>query len=83
MSTISGISPSASLSNALGSGRAAIAGSSQRLDQDAQQIANPNNNASSTNALLDSGQSLVLAQAGASVIGTSDQMLGTLLNMFA
>jgi hypothetical protein len=82
MSAISSISPSAGLSNALSSGRAAIAGSSQRLDQDAQQIANPNN-ANSTNALLDSGQSLVLAQAGAAVVSTSNQMLGSLLNMFA
>jgi hypothetical protein len=59
-----------------------VESSSQRLDQDAQQIANPNN-ANSTNALLDSGQSLVLAQAGAVVVSTSNQMLGSLLNMFA
>lgn len=56
--------------------------SSQQLSQDAQQIANPANE-NLTNPLLDSSQSLLLTQAGADVIRTSNEMLGTLLDVHA
>jgi hypothetical protein len=82
MSSISSIFPSVSLPSAQDSGRAALATSSQQLSQDAQQIANPNTD-NPTNALLDSSQSLYLTEAGAEVMSTSNQMLGSLLNVFA
>jgi hypothetical protein len=82
MSAISNTVTSASLSSAVNSGRTAISTSSQQLEQSAQQIANPANE-NLTNPLLESGQSLLLTQAGADVISTSNQMLGTLLNVFA
>jgi hypothetical protein len=82
MSPISSTTPSGSLANATNSGRASIATASQQLDRDAQQIADPNNE-NSSNALLDSTESLPLAQAGADIISTSNQMLGTLLDIFA
>jgi hypothetical protein len=81
MSPISAFS-SLSLPGALNSGRATIAVGSQQLNQDAEQIANPDNE-NPTNPLLDSSQSLLLAQAGAAVIRTSNEMLGTLLDVFA
>jgi hypothetical protein len=82
MSAISSVSPSVSLPSAQYSGRAALAASSQQLSQDAQQIASPGNE-NVTNPLLFSSQSLLLAQAGADVIGTSNQMMGALLDVFA
>jgi hypothetical protein len=82
MSPISAASPSISLPTAQDNGRAALATSSQQLARDAQQVANPANG-SPTIPLLDSSQSLLLAQAGADVIRTSNQMIGTLLDMFA
>ncbi|MGO9992216.1 MAG: hypothetical protein ACLPTF_06845 [Steroidobacteraceae bacterium] len=82
MSPISNAFPSVSLPNAQDSGRAALATSSQQLSQDAQQIANPANE-NLTNPLLDTSQSLLLTQAGADVIRTSNEMLGTLLNVHA
>jgi hypothetical protein len=81
MSPISAF-PSASLPGALNSGRAAIAAGNQQLNQDAVQIANPGNE-NLTNPLVDSSQSLLLAQAGAAVIRTSNEMLGTLLDVLA
>jgi len=82
MSSIGSNLPSVSLPSAQASGLAALATSSQQLSQDAQQIANPTNE-NATNSLLDLNQSLVLTEAGAAVIRTSNQMLGTLLNVFA
>jgi hypothetical protein len=82
MSSIGSNLPSVSLPSAQASGLAALATSSQQLSQDAQQIANPANQ-NATNPLLDLNQSLVLTEAGAAVIRTSNQMLGTLLNVFA
>jgi hypothetical protein len=88
MSLLSGVSPSVSPPNAIGppsavnSGLDALATGNRRLSQDAQQIANPDNQ-NLTNPLLDSSQSLLLAEAGAAVIRTSNRMLGTLLNAFA
>jgi len=81
MSPISAF-PSLSLPSAPNSGRATIALGNQQLNQDAQQIANPDNE-NLTNPLLDSNQSLLLAQAGAAVIRASNEMLGTLLDIFA
>jgi hypothetical protein len=74
--------PAVSLPSALSSGRATIAVGTQQLNQDAQQIANPDSE-NLTNPLLDSSQSLLLAQAGAAVIRASNEMLGTLLDVFA
>jgi hypothetical protein len=74
--------PSVSLPGTLNSGRATIAVGNQQLNQDAEQIANPDNE-NLTNPLLGSSQSLLLAQAGAAVIRTSNEMLGTLLDIFA
>ncbi len=82
MSSISGAFPPVSLPNAIYSGQATIAAGSLQLNQDAEQIANPDD-PNPTNPLLDLNQSLALAQAGAAVIRTSDQMLGTLLDTFA
>jgi hypothetical protein len=82
MSPISSTSPSANLQSAQSSGLAAIATGNQRLNQDAQQIANPDNQ-NVANPLLDLNQSLLLAQAGANVISASDKMLGGLLDVLA
>jgi hypothetical protein len=81
MSPISAF-PSVSLPSALNSGRATIAVGNQQLNRDAEQIANPDNE-NLTNPLLDSSQSLLLAQAGAAVIRASSEMLGSLLDVFA
>ena len=82
MSPISAAFPSSSLPSAQNSGLAALAGATQRLNQDAQQVANPAGQ-SLTAPLLDESQSLLLAQAGAQVIRTSNQTIGTLLDIFA
>jgi hypothetical protein len=82
MSPVSSAFMSVNVSSAQGSGLAAIATGSQRLTQDAQQIANPDN-PNVTNSLLDLNQSLLLAKAGANVISTSNKMLGTLLDVLA
>lgn len=82
MSPISNIFQSAGLSNAQNSGLAAIAAGNQQLSADVQQIANPDS-ANVTGSLLDLNQSLVLAEAGANVIGTENKILGTLLDAFA
>jgi hypothetical protein len=68
--------------SALASGQAAVANGGQRLGLDAQQVADPNS-ANADAALLDSSQTLLQAQAGADIIKTADQMLGTLLDAFA
>jgi hypothetical protein len=82
MSPISTAFPSASLPSAQNSGLTAIATATQRLNRDARQIANPADQ-SLTTSLLDSSQALLLAQAGAQVIRTSNQTIGTLLDIFA
>jgi len=82
MSPVSGVSQSTYLPSAVDSGRAALAASSQQLSQDAVQIASPANE-NLTNPLLYSSQSLLLAQAGAEVVSTSNEMLGTLLDVYA
>ena len=82
MSPIGSTSLSVSLQSAQNSGLATISAGSQQLNQDAQQIANPGN-PNVTNALLDLSQSRLLVQAGADVIGASNQMLGTLLDVAA
>jgi hypothetical protein len=81
MNSISTLPPAA-LSSAQSSGLAAIAAGSQRLNQDAQQIANPASQ-NVTTSLVDLNQSLQLTQAGADVISASNKMLGTLLDIFA
>ena len=82
MSPTSPVAASAGLPSAQSSGLEALAGSNRRLSQDAQQIANPDNQ-NVTNPLLDLSQAKLLTQAGAAIIRTSNQMLGTLLDMFA
>lgn len=82
MSPTSTVVTSYALPSAQSSGLAALSTSNQRLNQDAQQIANPDNQ-NVTNPLLDLSQTKLLAQAGADILRTSNQMLGTLLDMFA
>jgi hypothetical protein len=79
MSTINSVN--SSISAAIYSGLSTVSGGSQRLAQDAQQIANPD--ADATGSLLDLPQASTQAQAGADVIRTSNQTLGSLLNAFA
>jgi hypothetical protein len=82
MSPISPAAASSGLPAAQSSGLAALATSNRRLSQDAQQIANPDQQ-NVTNPLLDLNQAKLLTQAGAAVIRTSNQMLGTLLDMYS
>jgi small-conductance mechanosensitive channel len=82
MSSIGSTFPPVSFPSALSSGLATIASASQQLNQDAQQIANPDTE-NQTNPLLDLQQSSQQAQAGAQVIRTSNELIGTLLNIFA
>jgi hypothetical protein len=82
MSTISGALPLIGLPGPVSSGSAAIASGSQLLSQDAQQIANPDNQ-DLLDTLANLSQSNLLAESGADVIRASDKMLGTLLDIFA
>jgi hypothetical protein len=82
MDTISGTRSTSSLTSAIDGGAAAIATGAQQLNSDAQKIANPNG-PNSRQPLLDLTQSSQLAEAGAAVVRTSNQVLGTLLNAFA
>ncbi len=82
MNPISGVLPPVASPSATSSGLAALASGNQRLTQDAQQIANPNNQ-DLINPLLDANQSLLLFEAGAAVLKTSNRMLGSLLDVFA
>jgi hypothetical protein len=82
MSTVSSIFPAANLSNTQYSGLAAIAAGGQKLDQDAQRIANPDSR-NVTGSLVDLAQSSLLTEAGASVISAENKMLGSLLDAFA
>ncbi len=82
MNPISGVLPLVSLPSATSSGLAALATGKQPLDQAAQQIANPDNQ-DLINPLIDARQSLLLFEAGAAVLKTSNRMVGSLLNVFA
>jgi hypothetical protein len=82
MSPTSPVAASAPLPSAQSSGVDALATSNRRLSQDAQQIANPDNQ-NVTGPMLDLNQAKLLTQAGAAIISTSNQMLGALLDMFA
>jgi hypothetical protein len=82
MSPISNIFPALDPPAAQNSGLAAIAAGNRKLTQDAQQIANPDST-NVTGSLVDLNQSLVLTEAGANVISTENQMLGSLLDAFA
>ena len=79
MNSINAASPS--VASAVNSGLSTVSAGAQRLNQDAQQIANQDQSA--TGPLVDLGQASIEAQAGADVIRTSNQMLGSLLNAFA
>jgi len=82
MSSISSAMSPASLPSATNSGLATISNGSQMLNQDAQQIANPGNQ-NVTAPLINLSQSNLAAEAGADVIRTANQMLGSLLDVFA
>jgi len=82
MSPISPAAAATSLPSAQSSGLAALATSNRQLNQDAQQIANPDNQ-NVTNPLLDLSQAKLLTEAGAHILRTSNQMLGSLFDMFA
>jgi hypothetical protein len=79
MNSISSVN--SSVQPALNSGLATISAGTERLNQDAQQIANPQQ--SSPGALLDLGQASLQSQAGADVLRAANQTLGSLLNAFA
>jgi len=78
MSTIGSIS-AGYLPAALVSGTAAIAVSTAQLGAEAQQIAAPGAPGVDA-ALLDSTQTLLLAQVAAQIIQNADQMLGTVID---
>ncbi|HTV95244.1 MAG TPA: hypothetical protein VME42_04560 [Steroidobacteraceae bacterium] len=82
MGPISSILPPSGLPSALDGGLATIQAGSRQLSQDAEQIANPDN-ADLTAPLAGLAPASQLAEAGAAVVRASDQMLGTLLDMFA
>jgi hypothetical protein len=82
MNTISSSLPSLVPASATSSGLAAISTAQQELSQDASQIANPDS-PPATQSLLNLQQSSALNGAAADVIDTSNQMMGTLLNVFA
>lgn len=82
MSPISSVFPSVSLPSAQESGLAAMASGNQQANLDAQQIADPDNQ-NIASPLLDLTQSSLLYEAGAALISTSNDMLGTLLDAFA
>jgi hypothetical protein len=82
MSSINSAVSSASLPSAFNSGLATISNGSQLLNQDAQQIANPGNQ-DLTAPLAGLSQANLLAEAGADVIRTANQTLGSLLDVFA
>jgi hypothetical protein len=68
--------------SAVSSGSAAIAGGNQMLNQDALQIANPGNQ-DDLAPLANLSQANLLAESGAAVIRASNEMIGTLLDVFA
>jgi hypothetical protein len=82
MSGIASSYSSNSVLTAITSGQAAIATSTQMLSQDAQALANPDTQ-NPTAPLMSATQSNLLNAAGAEVIQTSNEMLGTLLDVFA
>lgn len=82
MSPISSISPAGGGASALASGAALIGTASAELNQDAFAIANPDA-ADLTAPLADLSQSTLAAEAGAAVIKAADNMLGSLLDVFA
>jgi hypothetical protein len=82
MNSISSAISSVTLPSATNSGLAAISNGSQMFNQDAQQIASPGNQ-NLTAPLVNLSQTNLIAEAGADVIRTANQMLGSLLDVFA
>jgi hypothetical protein len=82
MSSISSAISPVTLPSATNSGLATISNGSRMLNQDAQQIANPGNQ-NLTAPLVNLNQSNLAAEGGADVIRTANQMLGSLLDVFA
>jgi hypothetical protein len=82
MNSISSAISPVTLPSATNSGLATISNGSRMLNQDAQQIANPGNQ-NLTAPLVNLSQSNLVAEAGADVIRTANQMLGSLLDVFA
>jgi hypothetical protein len=81
MSPISSASGAVNLPNAQNSALDAITVGAQKLDSDAQQIANPRGNDDAA-PLIDLNQALVLAQADAKVISTENKILGSSFDAF-
>ena len=81
MHPISSAAPPGLLS-AQNSGLNTIATANQRLNDDAQQIADPNS-PDLTAPLVDLDQARVLAEAGANVIRAENKMQGALFDAFA
>jgi hypothetical protein len=82
MNSMSSAISSVTLPSATSSGLATISNGSRMLNQDAQQIANPGNQ-NLTAPLVNLSQTNLVAEAGADVIRTANQMLGSLLDVFA
>jgi len=82
MNSMSSAISSVTLPSATNSGLATISDGSRMLNQDAEQIANPGNQ-NLTAPLVNLSQSNLVAEAGADVIRTANQMLGSLLDIFA
>jgi hypothetical protein len=82
MNSMSSAISSVTLPSATNSGLATISNGSRMLNQDAQQIANPGNQ-NLTAPLVNLSQTNLVAEAGADVIRTANQMLGSLLDVFA
>jgi len=82
MTGIGGSNYSSNIPPAITGGQDALATSVQQLSQDAQALANPDSQ-NPTAPLMSATQSNLLNEAGAAVISTSNEMLGTLLDVFA
>jgi hypothetical protein len=82
MNSMSSAISSVTLPSATNSGLATISNGSRMLNQDAQQIADPGNQ-NLTAPLVNLSQTNLVAEAGADVIRTANQMLGSLLDVFA
>ena len=79
MNTLSQLYASVQGPGAISSGLATVAKANERLNRDAQQVANPERT-DLTAALVDSKQAQRQAEAGAAILRAADRMLGSLLD---